>query len=195
MARLQGAVGTGPTADVIRQRRGGALRPLDEILLLSPALAEGWSVLLSTIRGELDLDPALRELVILRIAVLNRADYEWVAHEPVARRCGVTGAQIDVLRDATGQEAAADAFSPLERAVLAYADAMTADVKVAPQVFEAVAAWLGPRQLVELTAVVAAYNMVSRFLVALDLSGAEYGPPAGPVPGASFVAGQAGSQP
>ena len=79
------------------------LRPLDELLLLSPPLAEGWSVLLSAIRGQLDLDPALRELVILRIAVLNGADYEWQAHEPVARRCGVTDAQIGVLRHAKGR--------------------------------------------------------------------------------------------
>jgi 4-carboxymuconolactone decarboxylase len=177
VARLQGAAGTGATADLIRRRRGGALRALDEILLLSPRIAEAWSVLLSTIRGELALDPALRELVILRIAVLNQADYEWVAHEPVARRAGVTGAQIGAVRQAVGQREAA-VFSPLERAVLDYADAMTTDVKVAPEVFGAVAALLDPEQLVELTAVIAAYNMVSRFLVAMDLSGAEYEPPA-----------------
>lgn len=173
MARLRGAADTGPVADLIRRRRGGALRPLDEILLLSPPVAEGWSVLLSTIRGELALDPALRELVILRIAVLNQADYEWVAHEPVARRAGVTDDQIGALRQP------ADAvFSPLERAVLAYADAMTTDVKVGQEVFGAVAALIDRKQMVELTAVIATYNMVSRFLVAMDLSGAEYGPPA-----------------
>jgi 4-carboxymuconolactone decarboxylase len=173
MARLHGADGTGPVADLVRRRRGGALRPLDEILLLSPPVAEAWSVLLSAIRGELALDPALRELVILRIAVLNRADYEWAAHEPVARRSGVTDAQILVLRHADAQQAAA-VFSPLERAVLAYADAMTTDVTVSPEIFDAIAAELDPRQLVELTAVIGTYNMVSRFLVAMDLSGADY---------------------
>jgi 4-carboxymuconolactone decarboxylase len=173
VARLQGGAGTGPVADLIRRRRGGALRPLDEILLLSPPVAEGWSVLLSTIRGELALDPALRELVILRIAVLNQADYEWVAHEPVARRVGVTDDQIGALRQQGGDVV----FSPLERAVLAYADAMTTDVKVGQDVFDAVADLLDQKRMVELTAVIATYNMVSRFLVAMDLSGAEYGPP------------------
>lgn len=175
MARLQGADDTGPVADLIRRRRGGALRALDEILLLSPPVAEGWSVLLSTIRGELALDPALRELVILRIAVLNHADYEWVAHEPVARRAGVTDVQLSALRHETRKEEHG-VFNPREHAVLTYADAMTTDVTVAPEVFDAVAALLDPRQLVELTAVIGTYNMVSRFLVAMDLSGAEYGP-------------------
>jgi len=183
MARLQGVAGTGPVADLIRQRRGGALRPLDELLLLSPPLAEGWSVLLSAIRGELALDAALRELVILRIAVLNRADYEWVAHEPVARRCGVTDAQIGALRG-PGQ-AGADVFSPLERSVLDYAEAMTVHIDVPPQVFDSVAAQLDPRQLVELTSVAASYNMVSRFLVAMDLRGADYGAPPLPASGRS----------
>jgi len=177
MARLQGVAGTGPVADLIRQRRGGALRPLDELLLLSPPVAEGWSVLLSAIRGELVLDAALRELVILRIAVLNRAEYEWVAHEPVARRCGVTDAQIGALRRGPAQAAEADVFSPLELSVLDYAEAMTVHIDVAPRIFDAVAAQLDPRQLVELTSVAASYNMVSRFLVAMKLSGADYGAP------------------
>jgi 4-carboxymuconolactone decarboxylase len=174
MARLRGTDGTGPVADLVRRRRGGALRALDEVLLLSPPVAEGWSAMLSAIRGELSLDPALRELVILRIAVLNKADYEWVAHEPVARRSGVTDAQISAVRDAAGLREAAAVFGPLECAVLAYADAMTRDVTVSPEIFDAVAAALDPRQLVELTAVIGTYNMVSRFIVAMDLSGAEY---------------------
>jgi 4-carboxymuconolactone decarboxylase len=168
MARLQG-----PVADLIRQRRGGDLRPLDELLLLSPPVAEGWSVLLGAIRGELRLDGALRELVILRIAVLNGADYEWRAHEPVARRHGLTDAALGALRRDAAQERQepdAGVFGPVERAVLAY-------VQVAPQIFAAVASLLSPRELVELTAIAATYNMVSRFLVALDVSGAEYGTP------------------
>lgn len=197
MARLQGAAGTGPVADLIRQRRGGELRPLDELLLLSPPVAEGWSVLLSAIRGDLHLDSALRELVILRIAVLNGADYEWRAHEPVARRCGLTDAMISALRRGAGQEPVPGVFGPVQRAVLDYTDAMTIDVDVTPQIFAAVATLLGPRELVELTAIAATYNMVSRFLVALDVSGAEYGPPpdAGSVPGAAETADRSGSRP
>jgi 4-carboxymuconolactone decarboxylase len=165
MARLRGAGGTGAVADLIRQRRGGDLRPIDELLLLSPPLAEGWNALLGAIRGQLELDSSLRELVILRIAVLNGADYEWQAHEPVARRCGFTDAKLAALRDESG----GTALDPLERAVLAYTDAMTRDVTVPAGLFAGLAERLSPRELAELTATAAAYNMVSRFVVALEV--------------------------
>jgi AhpD family alkylhydroperoxidase len=177
MARLQGAAGTGRVADLIRQRRGGELAQLDELLLLSPPVAEGWSMLLGAIRGQMSLDGALRELVILRIAVLNGAAYEWQAHEPVARRCGLSEAKIAAIREISGPgqpgpDGAPGPATPLdarERAVLAYADAMTGQITVSGQVFSAVAVWLGPQELMELTATAAAYNMVSRFLVALEI--------------------------
>jgi AhpD family alkylhydroperoxidase len=169
LARLPGVAGTGPVADRIRERRGGELRPLDELLLLSPPVAEGWSVLLSAIRGQLQLDGRLRELVILRIAVLNGADYEWQAHEPHALRCGVTAAKIAAVRHGPGHPDSDDLDAD-ERAVLAYADAMTREVTVGPDVYGAVEELLKPRELVELTATIAAYNMVSRFLVALEIT-------------------------
>jgi 4-carboxymuconolactone decarboxylase len=165
MARLRGAKGTGPVADLIRQRRGGDLRPIDEMLLLSPPIAEGWNALLGAIRGQLELNSSLRELVILRIAVLNGADYEWQAHEPVARRRGFTDAKLAAIRD----EPKDSALDPLERAVLAYTDAMTRDVTVPAALFAPLAEQLSPRELAELTATAAAYNMVSRFLVALEV--------------------------
>jgi AhpD family alkylhydroperoxidase len=166
MARLRGVEGTGPIADLIRQRRGGDLRPIDELLLLSPPVAEGWNVLLGALRGKLELDSSLRELVILRIAVLNGADYEWQAHEPVARRCGFTDARLAAIRE---EDAASPALDSLELAVLAYIDAMTRDVTVPAGLFAALAEWLSPRELAELTATAAAYNMVSRFVVALEV--------------------------
>lgn len=61
-------------------------------------------------------------------------------------------------------------FSERERAVLAYTDAMTRQVQVPEAVFQAARAAMGSDKLiVELTATVAAYNMVSRFLEALQV--------------------------
>jgi alkylhydroperoxidase family enzyme len=73
--------------------------------------------------------------------------------------------QLDALQD----WARSDLFSERERAVLAYADAMTLHVQVPDAIFAAVSAQFEPQQLVELTATVAAYNMVSRFLEALQI--------------------------
>ena len=56
-----------------------------------------------------------------------------------------------------------------QQAVLAYTDAMTRQVQVPDAVFARVAALHTPQEVVEITATVAAYNMVSRFLEALQI--------------------------
>ena len=56
-----------------------------------------------------------------------------------------------------------------QRAALAYTDAMTIGVKVREGVFGELRRRFGERDVVEITAAVAAYNCVSRFLVALDV--------------------------
>src|SRR5258706_14862612 len=45
---------------------------LYQVLLNSAPLADGWRQLLTAIRNRSSVPPALRELVILRVAVLNR---------------------------------------------------------------------------------------------------------------------------
>lgn len=56
-----------------------------------------------------------------------------------------------------------------EWVVLRYTDQMTIGVEVEEGVMQEVKGVLGEKEVVELTAVVAAYNCVSRFLVALDV--------------------------
>ena len=60
-------------------------------------------------------------------------------------------------------------LSEKQWAVLRYADAMTRDVEIKEEVFGEVKKSFNEREVVEITATVAAYNMVSRFLVALDV--------------------------
>ena len=107
----------------------------------------------------------MREMVILRVAVLNRAPFEFDAHLPHALRAGLSEAKIAALRE----DRPADVFSPLERAVLDLADTMTREVQVPDAIFDPLARHFDARALVELVAIVAAYNMVSRFLEALNI--------------------------
>lgn len=149
----------------MRARRGGRLLNLDRQLLHSGPLARGWNDLMGAIRGQTLLDGALRELVILRVAVLNRAPYEFAQHAPVALAEGVSQDQVDAVRDWQGSAL----FDARSRDVLAYTDAMTLHVQVPQPLFDALRAHLSDREVVELTATVAAYNMVSRFLEALQI--------------------------
>ncbi len=172
MAHLPYAVIDGPQADpaaralvdrIVAER--GSVLHLYQMLLHSPPLAEGWLAFLTAVRQRLDLPGALRELVIMRVALLNGAPYEADQHRPIALREGLTPAQLDALpgwRDS-------DAFGALERAVLELCDTMTRDIHVPRALVDTLRAALGERRTVELVATVAAYNMVSRFLEALHI--------------------------
>jgi 4-carboxymuconolactone decarboxylase len=153
-------------AERIRARRGGDLTPLDRMLLHSPPMADGWNSLLDAIRNRSILPGDVRELAILRVAALNGADYEWDAHEPVARREGLADADLAAVR----RGAPAGALSPARRSARDYTDAMTRDVEVPAAVFAALHEHFADREIVELTLTVGAYNLVSRFLVALEIS-------------------------
>lgn len=155
----------GEIAQRIAQRRGGELRPLDRMLLHSPPIADGWNSLLAAIRGKSTLPADIRELIILRVAALNGAAYEWAAHEPVARRAGLRDAHLEAVR--VGDPGP---LSAARRAVLAYTDAMTREVCVPDVVFAGLRRHFDDRGVVEVTATIGTYNLVSRFLVALDIS-------------------------
>lgn len=186
MARLPYVAPPGDVTERIKQRRGGKLIPLDGMLLHSPELADGWNSMLGAVRGKSTLPPDIRELAILRVAARNGAESEWVAHEPLARQAGLGDEQIAAVRVSGGAGAGAGGgggagagggaggggavtLSPAQWAALAYADAVTMHVTVAAEIFGAVRAHFDERQVLELTVTVAAYNMVSRVLVALEV--------------------------
>ena len=150
-------------AAIVNER--GHMSLLYQVLLNSAPLADGWRELLTAIRNRSSLPPALREMVILRVAVLNRAPFEFDAHAPQAKEAGVSDEQLGALR--AGEPGAV--FNDVERAVLALTDTMTRDVQVPDGLFEPLRKYFDDRALVELVATVAAYNMVSRFLEALRI--------------------------
>lgn len=162
-------------------RRQGQLLKLDRVLMHAPAVAQGWNAMFGSLRSGLRLvDGRLRELVILRVAVLNRAYYEYFQHYPVLLAEGGTAAEAEALGDWRG-EAARELFGERDRTVLAYVDEMTRHVQVQQATADALRAVLPMETaesfVVELTALCAGYNMVSRFLEALQLTPETTDPP------------------
>ncbi len=156
--------------DAIRRRRGGKLIELDRMLLHSVPLAAGWNELLGKVRNEFVVAQRLRELAMCTVAVINGADYEFAAHAPIYLAEGGTQAQLDAI--AADPDAAAgngELFEPLDAATIALTVEMTRNVRVDDATFARIEALLGRRELVELIATIAAYNMVSRFLVATGI--------------------------
>jgi len=161
---------------IAARRAPRPLIPLDLALLHNPSIADGWNSLLGAIRSKTSLPSGITELAVCRIAVLNKASYEWKAHAPLARAGGVSRdalkTVLEIRRLNQGKCEKKDGeggLSEKEWAVLVYTDAMTNDVEVAEETWESVRKWFGETEMVELTATVATYNCVSRFLVALNV--------------------------
>jgi len=143
----------------------GRISPLYEVLLNSGPIAAGWERLLTAVRKQTTIPADLRELVILRVAVLNAATFEFDAHVPIAEREGVPAIKIDALR----RPKIDPAFDAREKLVLRLTDAMTRNIEVPDKLMATLQTQYDAQQLVELVATIAAYNMVSRFLVALRI--------------------------
>ena len=160
--------------DAILARRGGSLINLDKALLWSEPLARAWNVYLGAVRTGLPTSRKLRELGICTVALLTGAAYEYHHHAPDFLAAGGTQAELDALnalvRIDARRSTAHPALGEVEQLVIQYAAQMTLDVKVSDAVFEALRKHFDTTELVELTAAIATYNMVARFLVALGVS-------------------------
>ena len=169
MARLDYAAIDAPEIQdligrIVEQR--GELLHLYQMLLHSPPIAEGWLRLMTAVRQETVLPGALRELAIIRIALINGAPYEAEQHRPIALGLGCTPSQIDALGRWDQEKGL---FDDAERTVLALTDSMTLNSAPDPLLWRALQDRWSAREIVELVVVIASYNMVSRVLSALNI--------------------------
>ena len=150
----------------IRSGRRGNLINIYKALLHSPPLAESWFDHLNAVRWNTELSGRLREIVIIRVAYLNRARYVLRQHIPaLAVADGVSVEECEALADWSRSTL----FDASERATLAYTDAMTRDVTVLDAVFDELRRYFDERLVVELTVLIGTYNMHTRVVEALGI--------------------------
>lgn len=148
------------------RRTDGKLIALDRLLLKSIPLAEGWNEFLKRVRQDLSLLGDLRELIICRVAQLNKAPYEWEQHLKVYLAEGGTQEKADAMGDWKNSSL----LNKKEKALLALTDESTQNIEVPEAIFQDLKKYFSDQEIVEAVAVVGCYNMVSRFLVALHLN-------------------------
>ena len=150
----------------IKGARGGRLINIYRLMMHSPSLANAWFELNQAVRYGTEIDGQSREIAVIRVAVLNQVEYVLRTHGPAyALKEGLTPAQVEALADWRASEL----FSGKQRALLAYTDAMTREIDVPDAVFDHVRSHFTERQTVELTLLISAYNMLTRFLKALKV--------------------------
>lgn len=154
-------------AEIFRQVRARVPRVplLYRLLGHSPKILQGWTRFAWALRFDATTPRGLRELVIMRVAQLTGAAYEWEAHRPLALEHGVRPEQLEALPDWEGS----GEFGEQERAVLRFTDEITRDLAVGDATFAELERRFSPEEIVELTLTAAFYSCVSRVLRALGL--------------------------
>ena len=151
----------GPVGDALRARPG----KLNIVAMM--AHAQGCVVqqlqLGRAINSEQDLDPLSRELLILLAAHLDGGEYVWRQHVPIAVRHGASQAKIDALEKG---DIASKAFSPDERALLAYGAQVVSGGQVDEVTFRAAARRYSHRELVEAILAIGYYMTMNRITAA-----------------------------
>ncbi|MES2185520.1 MAG: carboxymuconolactone decarboxylase family protein [Pseudomonadota bacterium] len=144
----------------------GRIGPLYQALLVSPPMADGWEKMLTAVRNHNSLPEALRELLIVRVAVLNRCPSEVAAHQPAALKLGASQQQVDALH---APATPGTGFTPAEQVLLELADTMTRNIEVPAELYARVRSHWEERQIVDAGVTISAYSMVTRFVAALEI--------------------------
>jgi AhpD family alkylhydroperoxidase len=105
------------------------------------------------------------ELVILRVAHNTGCDYEWVQHERLAQRAGLSAEEVARVRDGAG----APGWSPRQVLLLRAADELHAERRIGDELWAALAREYDERGLIELCLLVGHYEMLAMTLRSLEV--------------------------
>jgi len=148
---------SGEDADtVVKHRVNGRDLNLFKVLMHHPALVRRWTVFAGHVLRKQTLPARERELLILRIGWLNQAEYEWAQHVEIAKREGISEAEIErVKAGPTGAWAADDA------ALLQAVDDLFENSVVSNATWTALAKKYSTEQMIDLVFTIGQYNLVS----------------------------------
>jgi 4-carboxymuconolactone decarboxylase len=149
-----------PLADDILKISSAALGGPYNALLRSPDMARRAFDLLDYLRFKTSVNKRLNEFAILIQARIANAQYEWWAHEPIARRAGLADAVMDELkacRRPTSMQAD-------EALVYDYCVQLTLNHRVSDALWQRMVSELGEQVAIDLTVLSGTYVMVAMLL-------------------------------
>ena len=161
-----------PLADDILKVSSAALGGPYNALLRSPDMARRCFELLDYLRFKTSVNKRLNELAILIQARLSNAQYEWWAHEPIARRAGLSDAVMADLRACRRPAQMQDD----ERLVFDFCLQLSLNHRVPDALWQEVVDRMGEQAAVDLTVLSGTYVMVSMLLNATQVGIPNGGP-------------------
>src|ERR1700722_6285354 len=159
-------------AEVLKQSSAGLGGPYG-MLIKSPELLKRYLLMTDYLRQKTSLPHRLNEMAILLEARLWDAQYEWWAHEPLARKAGLAEAIIEDIR--AGKRPTA--MQPDEAIVYEVVTELLNKRQLSDTTFAAAKRTLGEQQVVDLVAVTGFYVMVSTVIIAGQIAIPDNAPP------------------
>jgi 4-carboxymuconolactone decarboxylase len=147
-----------------RLAAGRGILNLHRMMAHAPPAMKASGEMAMVFRQDAKLARDTGELVVLRTAQLRDCEYVWLRHLPLARAAGVTEQQISEV----GRFAGSSAFTPAQKAALAYTDKAVQDA-MDDATFAAVQSAFSPREIVEMTMLIGHYVATSVFIKTLRI--------------------------
>ena len=148
-------------AEVLKQSSAGLGGPY-AMLLNSPELLRRFLIMAEYLRQKTSLPKHLNEMAILLEARIWDAQYGWWAHEPLARKAGLSDAIINDIRDGKRPSS----LKPDEAVVYDFVTELLHKKQLSDETFTRAKRILGEQQVVDLAAVTGFYVMVSAVIAA-----------------------------
>ena len=154
-----------PLADDILKISSAALGGPYNALLRSPEMARRCFDHLDYLRFKTSVNKRLNEFAILIQARISNAQFEWWAHEPIARKAGLSDAVMRDLQNCQRpQNMQAD-----ERLVYDYCVQLSLNHRVPDAMWHEAVTQMGEQAVIDLTVLSGTYVMVSMLLNATQV--------------------------
>ena len=148
---------SGEDADTAAKHRvNGRDLNLFKVLMHHPDLVRRWAVFAGHVLRKQTLPPRERELLILRIGWLNQAEYEWAQHVEIAKREGISAAEIERVK-----QGPAGAWSADDALLMQAVDDLYENSVVAEATWAGLAKKYSTEQMIDLVFTIGQYNLVS----------------------------------
>ena len=143
----------------------GPVAPKLKIIAHHPDVLREYWRLGVVLNEQVGLDAPTMNLLVMRTSFLDRNAYGWRQRVPKALAVGLSRAKIDSLANWE----ISDLFSPSERAMLAYADAVVGGGEVDDAVVDEMKRYFPSSTLLAITILVLYYNLSHRLVDVLDV--------------------------
>jgi 4-carboxymuconolactone decarboxylase len=135
------------------------------IQLHSPEAAQHLRGLLGYLRNGAGIPANVREIAILAVARNTDSQFEWVAHESLAHKMGVSKFTIETIKN----RGSLSGLPEIDALVIRLAREAFDDHRVTPETFAAGKNAFGPKQLIDIVLLMGHYSLTAALLSTFDV--------------------------